>query len=105
MLFQLGYDKHYGGCPFSPINIFKLLKHDLDFLAIRGTHRDEMNALGYCISAPIFTGHLCLGQSTFAFLTSAGVSSVKRLDIVRTLLLGGVIGTRGLIWEANWAIR
>lgn len=36
---------HQGLVPFCAVNVLELLEHDLDFLAIRSVHGDEMKAL------------------------------------------------------------
>ena len=70
---------HEGLCPFSAVNIMELLKHDLDFLTVGCRHRNEVKALRtLCISShptSLKSPRRCPSDHTFAFLTSAGVSS------------------------------
>lgn len=70
---------HEGLCPFSAVDIMELLKHDLDFLTVGCRHRKEVKALRtFCISSyptSLETPQRYPSDHTFAFLTSAGVSS------------------------------
>jgi hypothetical protein len=69
----VGHDVDLGGGPLGAVEVGELLEHDLDFLAVGRGLGDEVEALpryqyGY-------GGALQAGWHTFAFFTSAGVSS------------------------------
>ena len=88
----------------------KLLKHDLDLLAIGRVHRYEMKTLRKATNQLRPDECSVWVESTLAFFTSAGVASSKRCDIFLGLLsmlrlLTLSIGVLALKWEESWAAR
>lgn len=104
-------DIHEGLGPFSAVDVVKLLQHDLYFLAIGRVHGDEMKTLPAHGQPVPFQFNLQNSSGiTLASLTSAGVASSKRWDILllfwvvrmlSLLLLTLSIGVLGLRCEDN----